>query len=101
MPAERSQALSATRLDRADPIHLTPRARPDGQPRHLPLASGLLRRVQDQLAILRQRELGRAIGRCERCGEAIRSQQNFNRSDGVVAHVRCGVTHRSTRPSPS
>lgn len=79
-------------------MHLTPRARSDD--RHPPLADGLLDRVQDHLAILRHRELGRDIGPCERCGKQVRSQQNFIRSDGVIAHVRCRITPpTSTRPT--
>lgn len=77
-------------------MHLTPLAR--SHDRHPPLAGGLLDRVQDQLAILRHRELGRDIGPCERCGKQVRSQQNFIRSDGVIAHVRCHIT--PPRPTP-
>lgn len=78
-------------------MHLTPRARRDD--RHPPVASGLLDRVQDQIAILRHRELGRDIGPCERCGKPVRSQQNFSREDGVIAHVRCRITRPPTRPA--
>jgi hypothetical protein len=56
--------------------------------------------VQDQLGVLRHRELGRNIGRCERCGKPVRSQQSFMRKEGVIAHVRCRITRSLTRPSP-
>ena len=62
--------------------------------------SGALVRAQDQLGVLRQRELGRAIGSCERCGQPVRSQQSFNRADGEITHVRCRITDPSTRPAP-
>ena len=51
-------------------------------------------RVQDQLAALRNRELGRDIGCCARCGKPVRSQQNFMREDGQVEHLRCRVLQR-------
>jgi hypothetical protein len=79
-------------------MHLTPCARSDDE-RRPPLANGLLDRVHDQLAILRHRELGRDIGPCARCGTQVRSQQNFIRQDGAIAHLRCRITHPSTRPA--
>lgn len=63
-----------------------------------PLAGALLGRVQDQLAVHRHRELGRELGPCVRCGEPVRSQQNFMREDGAIGHLRCRVTHRLTGP---
>lgn len=74
-------------------MHLTPRARSADAPRHPPLAGALLDRVQDQLATMRQRELGRDIGPCTRCGKPVRSQQNFMRHDGALVHVRCRIMH--------
>ena len=73
---------------------VTPRVRSDHPWRHPSLAGPLADRVQDQLAALRQRELGVMLGPCMHCGKAVRSQQNFVRQDGYVAHVRC----RSTSP---
>ena len=60
----------------------------------------LLDRVQAQLAALRQRELGRDIGRCARCGKPVRTQQDFMRNDGAVVHLRCRITDPATRPAP-
>ena len=65
-----------------------------------PLVGKLLDRVEDQLAVLRHRELGRELGPCLRCGKPVRSQQNFMREDGAVAHVRCRITHPLPRPVP-
>lgn len=52
-------------------------------------------RIDDQLAIFRDRELGRETGRCAVCGKALRSQQDCVHEDGVVVHLRC----RSPRPA--
>jgi hypothetical protein len=71
----------------------------DAALRRTQLAAALLDGVQDELAVLRHRELGRGIGRCERCGKLVRSQQGFMRQDGAIAHVRCRITHPLTRPS--
>lgn len=70
-------------------------ARSDEAPRHVSLAAALLDRVQDHLAVMRHRELGRDIGSCQRCGKPVRSQQNFMRENGAVAHVRCRITDPS------
>lgn len=48
------------------------------------------------LADMRDRELGRDIGSCERCGQPVRSQQGFMREDGAIAHVRCRITEPAT-----
>jgi hypothetical protein len=52
-------------------------------------------RIDDQLAVFRDRELGRETGVCAVCGAALRSQQNCVHEDGVVVHLRC----RSPRPA--
>lgn len=73
-------------------MNLTARPRSDG---------ALVGRVQGQreLAVLRHRELGCDIGCCERCGKPVRSQQNFTRKDGAIAHVRCRITDPLARPA--
>lgn len=53
-------------------------------------------RERTALADMRDRELGRDIGACERCGQPVRSQQGFMREDGAIAHVRCGTTDPAT-----
>lgn len=53
------------------------RARAKKQRRHPALAGALLERVQDQLAAMRDRELGRDLGHCMGCGDLVRSQQSF------------------------
>lgn len=73
-------------------MHPRPAARSDAVHRHPPLGGALLDRIQDHLAAMRHRELGRDVGRCERCGRPVRSQQNHIRHDGHVAHVRCRIT---------
>jgi hypothetical protein len=52
-------------------------------------------RIDDQLAVFRDRELGRETGRCDVCGGALRSQQDCVHEAGVVVHLRC----RSPRPA--
>lgn len=78
-------------------MHL--KARAHTAPRHPPLTGALLDRVQDHLAAMRHRELGRDIGCCERCGKHVRSEQHFIRQDGQIAHVRCRITRPPTRPA--
>lgn len=56
-------------------------------------------RVDDQLAVFRDRELGRETGRCDVCGGALRSQQDCVHEDGVVVHLRCR-SPRPARPPP-
>lgn len=51
--------------------------------------AGPTARAQEQLAICRDRELGREIGRCAVCAKAVRSQQHSVRRDGVLVHVHC------------
>lgn len=51
---------------------------------------------QTAVADMRDRELGRDIGVCERCGRPVRSQQGFMREDGAIAHVRCRITDPAT-----
>lgn len=61
----------------------------DDTARDAPATAALIVHVQDQLADFRDRELGRELGRCTRCGGSVRSQQRFLRERGSVVHVRC------------
>lgn len=70
-------------------------ARPYRRHRTAP-ASALLARIQDELAVFRDRELGREVGSCRGCGKRVRSQQAYVREHGVLVHVRCRIT-RATR----
>lgn len=67
----------------------------DDTPHHPPATAALTVHVQDQLAEFRDRELGRDLGRCVRCGRSVRSEQNYLREHGSVAHVRCHGPQRS------
>jgi hypothetical protein len=82
-------------------MQLTPRVGSDDVSLHPPLSDRLLDRAQDQLGMLRHRELGRTLGPCMRCGKAVRTQQNYVRQDGYVAHVRCRLTPPVTRSTLS
>ena len=75
--------------DRVQPKRAT---RPGGRQRRSPPTATLLARTQQQLAVLRDRELGRELGNCLRCGKPVRSQQGFIRVYGSVIHVRCHTT---------
>lgn len=57
-------------------------------------------RVDDQLAVFRDRELGRETGRCDVCGAVLRSQQDCVHEDGVVVHLRCRSPRRAIGPPP-
>lgn len=72
--------------------HPRPARRHDGLLPRLSMGRGadLTARVQPQLAIYRDRELGREVGRCAVCAKAVRSQQNSVRRDGALVHVHCG-----------
>jgi hypothetical protein len=59
--------------------------------RRRPPTGALLARTQEQLAFFRDRELGRELGTCSRCGRAVRSQQDSIRESGSVIHVRCHI----------
>jgi len=63
--------------------------RAGGRMRRPPPTGALLARTQQQLAVIRDRELGRELGNCVRCGKPVRSQQDFIRHYGSVIHVRC------------
>jgi uncharacterized C2H2 Zn-finger protein len=79
--------------DRAQPKRAT---RSGDRKRRPPPTGALLARTQQQLAVLRDRELGRELGNCVRCGKPVRSQQDFIRHYGSVIHVRC----HTPRPAP-
>jgi len=51
--------------------------------------------VRDELACLRDRELGRTLGACDMCGKPVRSQQDLVRRDGAMVHLRCWTRKRS------
>jgi hypothetical protein len=83
--------------DRVQPKRAT---RAGERQRRPPPTGTLLARTQQQLGVLRDRELGRELGSCVRCGKPVRSQQDFIRDDGSVIHVRCH-TSRPTRAALS
>jgi hypothetical protein len=81
-------ALDLTRARDRTPMNPASRAGERSQ-RSRPPSGALLARTQDQLAVFRDRELGRELGTCSCCGKVVRSQQDFIREHGSVIHVRC------------
>jgi hypothetical protein len=67
--------------------------------RRRPPTGALLARTQEQLAFFRDRELGRELGTCSRCGRAVRSQQDSIRESGSVIHVRCHIPGPAAGPA--
>ena len=80
-------------------MYPTPLPRLDDRRHRAPAPGGLLIYVQEQLAVLRDRELGRELGLCTRCARPVRSQQGFSREHGSVAHVRCSRPQPNHRPA--
>jgi hypothetical protein len=80
------------------PTQIKRASRPGEGPRRRPRTGALLARTQDQLAFFRDRELGRELGTCSRCGKAVRSQQDSIRESGSVIHVRCQITRPKAGP---
>lgn len=81
--------LTAALTRTADRVQPKRAPRAGDRQRRPPPTAALLARTQQQLAVLRDRELGRELGNCVRCGKPVRSQQDFIRDYGSVIHVRC------------